>query len=203
PRLLWFKHNDNNKQQPLIIYQQPAERHHHHRPHWDDYYDDYPPRRPHPPPSPQNPGLNVIVINPINSMNISSALNHLNTTNVTPATARSAGNDRAAISILNLLQSLNTQSVVLADDSDLGNPAEAEAEATGPAAAAEPPANYGDEYDRDEDFAEEELALLERQAARGLSPRHLLSLLVQDKRRRRIQEAVAGIYLRNYNLNRK
>lgn len=64
-------------------------------------------------------------------------------------------------------------------------------------------ANYGEEDARDDGYGDEDLALLERQAARGLSPKHLLSFLMQDKQRRRFQEAVAGIYLRNYNLSRK
>ncbi|EDW12121.2 uncharacterized protein Dmoj_GI17516 [Drosophila mojavensis] len=58
-------------------------------------------------------------------------------------------------------------------------------------AAQEPLGEYGaGEEQHDKEPNEDEFALLERQAARG-------------KKRRRFQEAVASIYLRNYNQNQK
>lgn len=210
---------------------QTERHHHHHRP--DYYYDDepaWPPRRPSS--QSQSPGLSVIVINPNNVQNYTArASGSSSTTSSSSGTSSgSTGTGRIANSqIADLLQRLqNTQSGVLAagDEPEVITAAEAESDAAaigaGPAASgitgagnvAIPAAlasfipqavNYGEEDARAEDLGDEvEFAdLLERQAARGLSPKQLLSFLLQDKRRRRIQEAVAGIYLRNYNLNRK
>lgn len=165
----------------------------------------------------------MIVINPNNVQNFTTPSSGTSSTSTGTSSGRTA-NAR----IVDLLQNLqNSQGAILAqDEPEVINAVEAETDAAAAAAAAgigagagagtglgavpgiatllpQAVANYGEEDARDEDFGDEELALLERQAARGLSPKHLLSFLMQDKRRRRFQEAVAGIYLRNYNLNRK
>lgn len=182
-----------------------SDRHHHRRPYYPDYYPyPYPPTPQRPPF--QVPGLNdyfggggpsIIIINPNNAQNLTAP--------AAPAAAttggRSGGLRRNAVPIIDLLQGLNAQE----DDTEVINAADNESEAAAAAALAAaqaPLAQYGAE-ERDEDLAEDELALLERQAARGLSTKQLLSLLLQDKRRRHFQEAAAGIYLRNYNQNRK
>lgn len=175
----------------------------------------------------------MIVINPNNVQNYtarasSSTTSSSGTGTSTGTSTGTTGTGRIANSqIAELLQRLqNTQSGVLApgDEPEVITAAEAESDAAAaaagigagpgsgnvaiPAALASfipQPYNYGEEDARAAELGDEvEFAdLLERQAARGLSPKHLLSFLLQDKRRRRIQEAVAGIYLRNYNLNRK
>ncbi|EDW63499.1 uncharacterized protein [Drosophila virilis] len=210
PRLLlWNRRSENKPQQPIVIVQpnsDESDRHHHRRPYYPDYYPyPYPPTPQRPPF--QVPGLNdyfggggpsIIIINPNNAQNLTAP--------AAPAAAttggRSGGLRRNAVPIIDLLQGLNAQE----DDTEVINAAENESEAAAAAAAMAaaqaPLAQYGAE-ERDEDLAEDELALLERQAARGLSTKHLLSLLLQDKRRRHFQEAAAGIYLRNYNQNRK
>lgn len=212
--------------------QQDSDRHHHHRPSWADYYYDYPPPPP-PPRRPfgqsENPsGLSVIVINPNNVQNFTTPSSGTSSGTTSSTTSGRTANAR----IVDLLQNLqNSQGGILAqDEPEVINAVEAETDAAAAAAAAgigagngagpaagsglgalpgiatllpQAVGSYGEEDARDDDFGDEELALLERQAARGLSPKHLLSFLMQDKRRRRFQEAVAGIYLRNYNLNRK
>ncbi|XP_064553548.1 uncharacterized protein LOC135438918 [Drosophila montana] len=209
PRLLlWNRRSENKPQQPIVIVQQPnsdeSDRHNHRRPYYPDYYPyPYPPTPQRPPF--QIPGLNdyfgggggpsIIIINPNNVQNLTSPA-------AGTTTGRNGGLRRNAVPIIDLLQGLNVQE----DDTDVINAAENESEtaaaAAAMAAAQAPLAQYGAE-ERDEDLAEDELALLERQAARGLSTKHLLSLLLQNKRRRHFQEAAAGIYLRNYNQNRK
>ncbi|XP_034472141.1 uncharacterized protein LOC117779906 [Drosophila innubila] len=223
PRFLWIKRAESKPQQPIVLLQQPhseSDRHHHHHPpHWSDYYP-YPP----PPPRPNRPPFNIpglseylgsgpsiVIINPNNAQNLTfpaaaaPAADAGGGTGGTGGTGRNSANRRSSNPIVDLLQDS-----ILDDDTEVITVPE-NAEAEGDALASQQQQQqqqqvsqsyYGGE-ERDEDYGEDELALLERQAARGLSPKHLLSFLLQDKRRRRIQEAVAGIYLRNYNLNRK
>ncbi|XP_020810286.1 uncharacterized protein LOC110185665 [Drosophila serrata] len=223
PRLLWnLKRGDQeshrNSQQPIIIVQQPSkhsdydeDRHyHHHRPHYP-YYPYYPPppppTRPPPPPYPGMEYLNnsgggptFLVINPNNMQGIYLPASSSNSSNSTSA-RRSA----FVPSIADLLQGLSLEDLsdgsLFEDDSDVVEAAEdgtveLAAESNGTPSLAND--------DRDEDLvSEEDIEALDRQSNRGVSPKHLVSILMQDKRRRRIQEVLAGIYMRNYNLNRK
>lgn len=213
--------------------QQDSDRHHHHhRPNWADYYYDYPPPPP-PPRRPyaqsENPsGLSVIVINPNNVQNFTTPSSGTSSTTTSGRTAnarivdllQNLQNSQGAIlaqdepEVINAVEA-ETDAAAAAAAAGIGAGTGAGAGAgTGlgaglgavPGIATLLPqavANYGEEDARDDGYGDEELALLERQAARGLSPKHLLSFLMQDKQRRRFQEAVAGIYLRNYNLSRK
>ncbi|XP_017844302.1 uncharacterized protein LOC108600934 [Drosophila busckii] len=203
PRLLFHKllnnnnnnqnnNNNNYRQQPAIIFlggNQDSNSHRYQRPPWEDYYYPHYPH-PHPPPRPRYPGYNdseysgnphVIVINPINAQNISHV------SQPAPAATVDDGG-RSAFPIIDILQA--------AEEPEPINVAESpESE---PTVAVLPLYNNDDEYD------DTSSAVLERQTVRGLNPKLLLNLLSQqDKRRRRFQEAVASIYLRNYNANRK
>ncbi|EDW87920.1 uncharacterized protein LOC6527115 [Drosophila yakuba] len=217
PRLLWnIKRGDQeshrNSQQPIIIVQQPSsnqesDRHHHHNPNYP-YYPYYPP--PPPPqsrPPPPFPGMDwntvgggptYLIINPNNMQGIylPSSSNSSNST----SSRRSA----FVPTISDLLQGLNLDDLadgsLFEDDSEVVNAAE---EGNAEVPLPDGPITQVDD-DRDEDvISEDEIDALDRQSNRGLSPKHLVSILMQDKRRRRIQEVLAGIYLRNYNLNRK
>ncbi|XP_039499545.1 uncharacterized protein LOC120456668 [Drosophila santomea] len=218
PRLLWnIKRGDQeshrNSQQPIIIVQQPSsnqdsDRHHHHNPNYP-YYPYYPP--PPPPqsrPPPPFPGMDwntvgggptYLIINPNNMQGIYLPSSSSNSSNST-SSRRSA----FVPTISDLLQGLNLDDLadgsLFEDDSEVVNAAE---EGNAEVPLPDGPITQGDD-DRDEDvISEDEIDALDRQSNRGLSPKHLVSILMQDKRRRRIQEVLAGIYLRNYNLNRK
>ncbi|KAH8238013.1 hypothetical protein KR032_010884, partial [Drosophila birchii] len=225
PRLLWnLKRGDNqeshrNSQQPIIIVQQPSknsdydeDRHHHHHPHHHyPYYPYYPPppppSRPPPPPYPgmeytntAGSGPTYLIINPNNMQGIYLPASSSNSTNSTSA-RRSA----FVPTIADLLQGLSlddlTDGSLFEDDSDVVEAAE---DGTVEPAADSNSAPSLAHDDRDEDLvSEEEIEALDRQSNRGVSPKHLVSILMQDKRRRRIQEVLAGIYMRNYHLNRK
>ncbi|XP_017048890.1 uncharacterized protein LOC108093384 [Drosophila ficusphila] len=218
PRLLWnLKRGDNqeshrNSQQPIIIVQQPssnpdrdADRHHHHHNPYNPYYPYYPPPPPPSRPPPPFPGMEYmnsagggptyLIINPNNMQGI-----YLPSSN----SSNSTSSRRSAFvpSITDLLQGLSLEdlaegSLFDSDDSEVVSAAEDPAEEV-PVAVAE-----GSDEREEDVISEEEAEALERQTRRGLSPKHLVSILMQDKRRRRIQEVLAGIYLRNYNLDRK
>ncbi|XP_043662276.1 uncharacterized protein LOC122626182 [Drosophila teissieri] len=218
PRLLWNikrgeQESHRNSQQPIIIVQQPSsnqdsDRHHHHNPNYP-YYPYYPP--PPPPqsrPPPPFPGMDwntvgggptYLIINPNNMQGIYLPSSSSNSSNST-SSRRSA----FVPTISDLLHGLNLDDLadgsLFEDDSEVVNAAEdGNAEVPLP----DGPITQADD-DRDEDvISEDEIDALDRQNNRGLSPKHLVSILMQDKRRRRIQEVLAGIYLRNYNLNRK
>ncbi|KAH8355502.1 hypothetical protein KR084_010308 [Drosophila pseudotakahashii] len=221
PRLLWnIKRGDNQEShrntQPIIIVQQPSSNsdhdsdrhHHHHNPHYP-YYPYYQPPPPPSRPPPQFPGMDYmnsagggptyLIINPNNMQGIYLPASSSNSSNST-SSRRSA----FVPSIADLLQGLNLDDLadgsLFEDDSEVVNAAEhGNSEVHG----SEGPIPQADD-DREEDvISEDEVEALERQTNRGLSPKHLVSILMQDKRRRRIQEVLAGIYLRNYNLNRK
>ncbi|KAH8263359.1 hypothetical protein KR044_007789, partial [Drosophila immigrans] len=214
PRFLFIKRGEAKEPSPIVILQQPqnqgSDKHHHHQspPYWPDYYS-YPP----PPPRPQRPpyqipglpglseylgnGPSIVIINPNNVQNLSYA--SVESTTAATTGGRSGFNRRSSDPIVNLLQE-----TILDDDSEVVSAAdnvEADGVVTIPQQIPQP-SHYGAE-ERNDEFGENELALLERQAERGLNPKNLISFLMQDKRRRRVQEAIAGIYLRNYNLNRK
>ncbi|XP_017079538.1 LOW QUALITY PROTEIN: uncharacterized protein LOC108113467 [Drosophila eugracilis] len=221
PRLLWnIKRGDNqeshrNTQQPIIIVQQPSsnsdhdlDRHHHHHSQHYPYYPYYPPPPPSRPP-PQFPGMDYmnsmaggptyLIINPNNMQGIYLPASSSNSSNST-SSRRSA----FVPSIDDLLQGLNLEDLadgsLFEDDSEVVNAAE---DGNSEHPSSEGPSAQADD-DRDDDIiSEDEVEALERQTNRGLSPKHLVSILMQDKRRRRIQEVLASIYLRNYNLNRK
>ncbi|KAL7739934.1 hypothetical protein ACLKA6_013122 [Drosophila palustris] len=211
PRLLWLKRGESKAQQPIVIVQpsnSESDRHHHHPSYWPDYY-------PYPPPRPQRPpynipglseylgnGPSIVIINPNNAQNLTFPA----AASTTTAGGRNAANRRSSNPIVDLLQ----ESILDDDTEVISAPENVEAEEVAPVPQQQqqqqqqqlPVALYGGE-ERDEDYGEDELALLERQATRGLNPKQLLSFLLQDKRRRRFQEAVAGVYLRNFNLSRK
>lgn len=216
PRLLWnIKRGDQeshrNSQQPIIIVQQPSsnqesDRHHHHNPNYP-YYPYYPPPPPQNRPPPPFPGMDwntvgggptYLIINPNNMQGI-----------YLPASSNSSNSTSSRRSafvptISDLLQGLNLDDLadgsLFEDDSEVVNAAE---DANAEIPLADGPISQADD-DREEDvISEDEIDALDRQSNRGLSPKHLVSILMQDKRRRRIQEVLAGIYLRNYNLNRK
>ncbi|KAH8377349.1 hypothetical protein KR093_004986, partial [Drosophila rubida] len=212
PRLLWIRRGESQPPQPIVIVQpqnQNTDRHHHRPPppppYWDDYYP-YPAPRPTRPPFPI-PGLadylngnpSIVIINPNNVQNLSLASPA--TTTAAPATGgRSSFNRRNSNPIVDLLQE-----TILDDDSEVISAAD-DVEADGVVSIPQQipqPAHYGAEERNVGEVGEDELALLERQSERGLSPKNLIAFLMQDKRRRRVQEAIAGIYLRNYNLSRK
>lgn len=147
---------------------------------------------------PQGAGFSVIVINPNNAQDI-----RLNSTN---ATGRSA--HTRFVDLLHRLHSRPDDEPELITAVEDGFDAAGSGSSIAGADIGAVPyivpqaVNYGDEDVRDDVIGDEELAgLLQRQTTRGLSPKQLLSFLVQDKRRRRLQEA--GFYLRNYDLNRK
>ncbi|EDW12120.2 uncharacterized protein Dmoj_GI17515 [Drosophila mojavensis] len=182
PRLLFWNRRPDNPQQPIVIVQPNQDSNRDRRPPWADYpY--FPPYRF--PPN-QIPGLSdlyggtggsIIIVNPNNAQNFSFP----------PGVGAAAGG-------------LSAQE----NDSEANEWDGAAPLAAATTAAQEPLGKYGageEQYDKEPN--EDEFALLERQAARGLSPKQLFSYLVQDKKRRRFQEAVAGIYLRNYNQNQK
>ncbi|XP_041448159.1 uncharacterized protein LOC111079663 [Drosophila obscura] len=218
------------QQQPIIYYvTQPAsnsdsDRHQHHQhhdhhehPHYP-YYPYYPPPPQTRPPQPQYPGMEYLgtgnnggptflIVNPNNMQGIylPSSGNSSNST----------GSTRSAHvpSIGDLLQGLNFNDLLdgslFEDDSEVVEAAE-EGNVQGPVNALvnERPggvqAAAAQEDDNDVDLlSEDEIDALDRQNNRGLSPKLLFSMLMQDKRRRRIQEVLAGIYLRNTQLNRK
>ncbi|KAH8298161.1 hypothetical protein KR018_010082 [Drosophila ironensis] len=216
-----------NSQQPIIIVQQPSsnsnshsdeDRHHqHHHPHYPQFpYYSYYQQPPPPPPRPQpqfpgseyqsltGSGPTYLIINPNNMQGIylpaSTAANSTNST----SSRRSA----FVPTIADLLQGINlddlTDGSLFEDDSEVVDAAEEgvlDATATGGSLASASPVD--DDRDDQDVISEDEIEALQRQANRGLSPKHLISIMMQDKRRRRIQEVLAGIYLRNYNLNRK
>ncbi|XP_017033760.1 uncharacterized protein [Drosophila kikkawai] len=222
PRLLWnLKRGDNQEShrnsQPIIIVQQPSKNsdydedkhYHHHRPHYP-YYPYYPPPPPPSRPPPQFPGMEYmsatgsgptyLIINPNNAQGIYLPSSSSNSTNSTSA-RRSA----FVPTIADLLQGLSLDDLsdgsLFEDDSDVVEAAE---DGTVELAADSNGSSSLAHDDRDEDLvSEEEIEALDRQSNRGVSPKHLVSILMQDKRRRRIQEVLAGIYMRNYNLNRK
>jgi len=216
PRLLWnIKRGDQeshrNSQQPIIIVQQPSsnqesDRHHHHNPNYP-YYPYYPPPPPQNRPPPPFPGMDwntvgggptYLIINPNNMQGI-----------YLPASSNSSNSTSSRRSafvptISDLLQGLNLDDLadgsLFEDDSEVVNAAE---DGNAEIPLADGPISQADD-DREEDvISEDEIDAMDRQSNRGLSPKHLVSILMQDKRRRRIQEVLAGIYLRNYNLNRK
>lgn len=199
PRLLlWNRRPDNTPQQPIIIVQPNQDSDRNRRPYWQDYYPFPPQRIPGLPDFGSNPS--VIIVNPNNAQNLTFPA-------AAPAAARAAGGGfgfrngyfrRESVPLIELLQGLNA----LEPESDANESDSAAALAAAPAVAQAPLAEYGVVED-DEEPNEDELTLLERQATRGLSTKNLLSHLMQDKKRRRFQEAVAGIYFRNYNQNRK
>ncbi|KAH8255740.1 hypothetical protein KR038_009612 [Drosophila bunnanda] len=221
PRLLWnLKRGDNqeshrNSQQPIIIVQQPSkqsdydeDRHYHHRPHYP-YYPYYPPPPPTRPPPPPYPGMEYmnsagggptyLIINPNNMQGIylPASSNSSNST--------SARRSAFVPSIADLLQGLSLDDLsdgsLFEDDSDVVEAAEDGA--VEPTAESNGTPSHAND-DPDEDLvSEEDIEALDRQSNRGVSPKHLVSILMQDKRRRRIQEVLAGIYMRNYHLNRK
>ncbi|XP_017014519.2 uncharacterized protein [Drosophila takahashii] len=221
PRLLWnIKRGDNQEShrntQPIIIVQQPSSNsdhdsdrhHHHHNPHYP-YYPYYPQPPPPSRPPPQFPGMDYLnsagggptylIINPNNMQGIYLPSSSSNSSNST-SSRRSA----FVPSIADLLQGLNLDDLadgsLFEDDSEVINAAE---DGNTEVHGSEGPIPQADD-DREEDvISEDAVEALERQTNRGLSPKHLVSILMQDKRRRRIQEVLAGIYLRNYNLNRK
>ncbi|XP_017097148.3 uncharacterized protein [Drosophila bipectinata] len=222
PRLLWNLHrgdkDDRRSQQPIIIVQQPnsnsdyeSDRRHHH--HHNPYYPYYPPPPP-PPTSRPNPyaeylsglpggsGATFLVINPSNAQNIYAPASSGNSSNST-SSRRSA----FVPTIADLLQGLNLDDLsdgnLFEDDSEVVESADEgilDSLATPGVASA---AQADDDRDDQDVITEDDVEALDRQTRRGLNPKHLVSLLTQDKRRRRIQEVLAGIYLRNYNLNRK
>ncbi|XP_001355872.4 uncharacterized protein [Drosophila pseudoobscura] len=226
PRLLWnLRRGDNNqeshRQQPqVIIVQQPSsnsedDRHHHHQQHHPHYpyYPYYPPPPQTRPPQPQFPGMEYLgtgsggptflIVNPNNMQGIylPSSANSSNTT--------SARRSAFAPSFADLLQGLNLNDLadgsLFEDDTEVVEAAE-EASPDAPAVENERPAVSAAAQEEDHDgdlISEDEIDALDRQNNRGLSPKLLFSMLMQDKRRRRIQEVLAGIYLRNTHLNRK
>ncbi|XP_016979119.1 uncharacterized protein LOC108044577 [Drosophila rhopaloa] len=226
PRLLWKRgESQESHKSPVIYVQRPYyeddyDRHdyRHHRNPYYSYYGPPPPPPPPPPPSrPFNPfngmeyantagsGPTFLVINPSNMQGIylpaSTTAGSSNSTNST-SSRRSA----FVPSIADLLQGLNLDDLadgsLFEDDSEVVNAAEN-------GTAEEAPISEGtttqadDDGDAEDVISEDAVEALERQTNRGLSPKHLVSIIMQDKRRRRIQEVLAGIYLRNYNLNRK
>ncbi|XP_068150988.1 uncharacterized protein [Drosophila tropicalis] len=210
PRLLWNLHRGEESHKsspPVIIVQQPSDSgsdRHHHQPYPFQY--NYPPQFYRPPP-PQIPpfnipgldlgslgnglGTTILVINPNNMQNLS----------LSTSTGNSTSRSFKGPSIGDLLQGLNLGDFTdsFDDDSEVVN--------TSDDGDVEVAINnhHDDNQDQDDQGAisDDELSLLERQASRGLSPKQLLTFLMQDKRRRRMQEVLAGIYLRNYSLNRK
>ncbi|XP_017120546.1 transcription factor Sox-1 [Drosophila elegans] len=219
-----------NTQQPIIIVQQPSpssdheldRHHHHHNPHYP-YYPYYQP--PPPPPSrppPQFPGMEYLnsagggptylIINPNNMQGIYLPASSSNSSNST-SSRRSA----FVPSIADLLQGLslddladgslfeNDSEVVDAAEDGIGAPSsEDSTQAVQAAQAVQAVQAAQTDDDREEDeISEDVVEAVERQTNRGLSPKQLVSIIMQDKRRRRIQEVLAGIYLRNYSLNRK
>ncbi|EDV31518.2 uncharacterized protein Dana_GF15398 [Drosophila ananassae] len=221
PRLLWNLHrgdkDDRRSQQPIIIVQQPSSnsdwesdrRHHHHSP----YYPYYPPPPPPPPTSRPNPyadylnglpggsGATFLIVNPNNAQGIYVPASSSNSSNST-SSRRSA----FVPSIADILQGLNLDDLadgsLFEDDSEVVDSADEGVLDLATAAGASAPQADDDREDQDV-ITEDDVEALDRQTRRGLNPKHLVSLLTQDKRRRRIQEVLAGIYLRNYNLNRK
>ncbi|XP_034669560.1 uncharacterized protein LOC117902357 [Drosophila subobscura] len=225
PRLLWnLRRGDNNQeshrqQQPIIIVQQPSsnsesDRHHHHphHPHYP-YYPYYPPPPQTRPPQPQFPGMEYLgsgsggptflIVNPNNMQGIylPSAANSSNST--------SARRSAFVPSIGDLLQGLSFNDLVdgslFEDDSEVVDAAE-EGNVEGAAFENERPAGSAAVVQEDGDgdvLSVDEIDALDRQNNRGLNPKLLFSMLMQDKRRRRIQEVLAGIYLKNTHLNRK
>ncbi|XP_034098167.2 uncharacterized protein LOC117563769 [Drosophila albomicans] len=202
PRLLWLKRGESQQQSPIVIVQQPQDnnsnRHHYQQPppppYWSDYYS-YPPQRP------QRPqGLSdyptIVIVNPNNAQNFTFDL----PTTTAASTRRRSNifNRRSSNPIVDLLQdSIDDDSEVISAADNVDN----DGVITIPQQIPQPQKYAAEE--RNEELGDDELALLERQAERGLSPKNLISFLMQDKQRRRVQEAIAGIYLRNYNLNRK
>ncbi|KAH8385748.1 hypothetical protein KR009_002653, partial [Drosophila setifemur] len=219
PRLLWnIRRSDKeeshrNTQQPIIIMQQPSlnhdsdsDRHHHHHSSHYPYYPYYPPPPPQNRPPPQFPGMDYqnigsgptyLIINPNNMQGI-----YLPSSN----TSNSTSSRRSAFvpSIADLLQGLNfddlADSSLFHDDSEVVNAADnVNSEVTnGDGSAFEAVDDHDDIV-----ISDDEIDSIERHKNRGLSPKHLVSIIGQDNRRRRIQEVLAGIFLRNYNLNRK
>ncbi|EDW02999.1 uncharacterized protein LOC6561829 [Drosophila grimshawi] len=223
PRFIGWNRRGNDNQQPPIIIVQPnqnSDRHQHSPSYWPDYYP-YPGVAPPRRPPFQFPGLgeylngsgSIVIVNPNNAQNLSfqGAAPAATDAGAGGGGRRSAprniGYRHNVIPVVELLQGS------IADENfDEINLPSYEPEAAGATAAiakpapalAPAPAPYdGDEYPFDGIASDDELALLERQASRGLSTKNLLSFLIQDKRRRRFQEAIAGIYLKNYNQNRK
>ncbi|XP_032584643.1 uncharacterized protein LOC6576690 [Drosophila mojavensis] len=214
PRLLFWNRRPDNPQQPIVIVQPNQDSNRDRRPPWADYpY--FPPYRF--PPN-QIPGLSdlyggtggsIIIVNPNNAQNFSfppgvgaAAGGAGGGAGVVPGPGggRSGSFRRESIPLIDILQGLSAQE----NDSEANEWDGAAPLAAATTAAQEPLGKYGageEQYDKEPN--EDEFALLERQAARGLSPKQLFSYLVQDKKRRRFQEAVAGIYLRNYNQNQK
>ncbi|XP_017152208.1 uncharacterized protein LOC108162137 [Drosophila miranda] len=223
PRLLWnLRHGDSNqeshRQQPQIIFvQQPSsnsndDRHqnHQHSPHYP-YYPFYPPPQQTRPPQPQYPGMEYLgtgsggptflIVNPNNMQGIYLPANSSNTTN---------GRRSAHVpSFADLLQGLNLNDLadgsLFDDDSEVVDAAE-EGSPDVPAVENDRPAvsAAAQEDDHEGDLlSEDEIDALDRQNNRGLNPKLLFSMLMQNKRRRRIQEVLAGIYFRNTHLNRK
>ncbi|XP_037731766.1 uncharacterized protein LOC119562613 [Drosophila subpulchrella] len=220
PRFLWnMKRGDNQEShrntQPIIIVQQPSwkadrdsDRHHFHQsPYNTPYYHHYP--QPPSRPPPQFPGMEYLnsagsgptylIINPNNMQGIYLPASNSNSSNST-SSRRSA----FVPSIADLLQGLNLEDlsdgIVFQDDTEVVNAAKDETTAVPSSEVPIPPA---DDDHQENIISENEVEALERQTLQGPGKKHMVSILMQDKRRKRFQEFLAGIYLRNYNLNIK
>nr|XP_016937737.1 LOW QUALITY PROTEIN: uncharacterized protein LOC108015712 [Drosophila suzukii] len=222
PRLLWNMKRGGNQEshrntQPIIIVQQPSwiadrdsdRQHYHHSPYNTPYYHYYPQPLPPSRPPPQFPGMEYLnsagggptylIINPNNMQGIYLPSSNSNSSNST-SSRRSA----FVPSIADLLQGLNlndlADGIVLQDDTEVVNAAKDETTAVPSSEGPIPPADDDNQKDI---ISEDEVEALERQTIEGPGNKHVVSILMQDNRRKRIQEFLAGIYLRNYNLNIK
>ncbi|XP_016962575.1 uncharacterized protein LOC108032992 [Drosophila biarmipes] len=220
PRLLWnikrgYNQESHQNTQPIIIVKQPSWKadtdsdRHHYSPFTTPYYPYYPqPPMPSRPP-PQFHGMDYLnsagggptylIINPNNMQGIYLPASSSNSSNST-SSRRSA----FVPSIVDLLQGFNLDD--LADGSVLEDGSEEVNTVRDGILAV--PSFEGSTPLTDDDHGEEiikkdEVDDLERQTSLGLSPKHFVSVLMENKLRRRVQEVLAGIYLRNYNLKMK
>ncbi|XP_030377795.1 uncharacterized protein LOC115626556 [Scaptodrosophila lebanonensis] len=203
PRFFSRLDNDRPQQQPQIIFlQAPNQNQNQNQQQIPPYFWPTFPSRPNQRPPFNYPGFDtgsdsgspsIVIVNPNNMQGLYFPIN--SSSQAIPAAAaggRAAGNRFGAgfVSVNDLLQSLSHAN---ADDDESGDDQIIQPTIIDSAHHAD---NSAD------DVSEDELGLLERQAARGLSPKHLVALLTQDKQRKRFQEAAAGIYLKNFNLHK-
>ncbi|XP_043865042.1 uncharacterized protein LOC6576691 [Drosophila mojavensis] len=198
PRLFFWNGSPNSPQRPIIVVQPNQDSNRDRRPPWAAYpY--FPPYRF--PPN-QIPGLSnlyggnrgsIIIVDANNAQNFAfppgagAAAGGAAGGAAGPGGGRSGSFRRESIPLIDILQGLSAQE----NDSEANEWDGAAPLAAATTAAQEPLGEYGaGEEQHDKEPNEDEFALLERQAARG-------------KKRRRFQEAVASIYLRNYNQNQK